>query len=197
MISIKIISYTILFFIMSAFQNASANELTEKITIQDGKNTKTEQYLHPDKLSQNYNLTFENKTGVTIMIPHFSYLGYKDSSCMYNKGEDFGLLPNETASTTLQDSNNFEAGCTSADKYVTWVVYNLYPTQEYKLGRCVFQLKTSMSWFTWYTSVSIVNDYGECSVNLTATCDGRNCLNNPVTSNTSDTPSNIVIEFKL
>ncbi|MBD2793756.1 hypothetical protein [Xenorhabdus szentirmaii] len=195
MTSIKIMPFYLLFFMMSFFQSVSANELNKDITVKDSENMQTEKIPPTEKLYQNYNVTFLNNTGAPLRIWR------KGSQCMHGTGETKIYIDiDKQASTSLQDSNDYASisnNCGGYDKYVTWEVDNyLYPPNGRPLGICTIQLRTHRSWFKWYTDVFVKEDLGRCNLNVLATCDKQNCMNiDDIPSNTSDTPSDIVITF--
>ncbi|WP_237386684.1 hypothetical protein [Xenorhabdus sp. Sc-CR9] len=190
----KIRLLSMLFFIaMVYFTNASAIELMNNDTISSGKYDESKKI---NNLYADYNLTFENDSKNDDLQIKIS-----DHSCMYNVGDnDIYLKPGGKHQEHLRDNNGFFQGCSGENKFVTWKATTYKEGNAYK--SCTFRLETYFSITGWNTIVetddsSLFNSISDtCYLAVTAMCDGVNCGNKGVSSNTSYNPSNIVITIK-
>ncbi|MCG3463049.1 hypothetical protein L7G72_14575 [Xenorhabdus bovienii] len=188
----KIILYLILFFItLIAFNNAGAIELMSDDIVLSGNYDELGKNKNKSNLSADYNMIFKNDSKHDNL--EIKMLGHQ---CMYKVGDEYiNLKPGDKHNENLEDSNYFFQGCSGANKFVKWEVSTYKKGKKYK--SCVFRMETYLPSFpgAYLVWQSIVETDG-CHLEMTATCNGVNCLNKNINSNTSNNPSNIVITIK-
>ncbi|PHM45450.1 hypothetical protein Xmau_01100 [Xenorhabdus mauleonii] len=166
----KIILNAIFFIILFFVFNANAIELIENKIISDNIYNE-EKNNHPRNIfSAYYNMVFFNGNYYDpLEIKVFKH------QCMYGTGgSNFTVKANEEKPDRLEDSNNFFGGCYDGQKFVIW---RISPPRS-NSDSCDFGVETflySDAYHTeWRTHVQVLSN--DCPFDITATCNGENCL---------------------
>ncbi|CAM3418644.1 hypothetical protein; putative exported protein [Xenorhabdus nematophila ATCC 19061] len=181
------------FYILFSFiSNSYAVELMKDEISSNGNYNIGKNNVKAGNLAQYYDFAFENTH------KHDSLkIEVLDSQCMYNVGDkNISLKPKEEHEETLEDNNNFFDDCTGEDKFVEWKATSYRNGKQYQ--SCNFSIYTTYPpWISGYIDwTTQVNTFEGCSLELSATCNGSDCLNNPVYSSTSDDHNKVTVTLK-
>ncbi|REF28132.1 hypothetical protein BDD26_3000 [Xenorhabdus cabanillasii] len=188
MSAIKISLCIVLFFITSIiFNNSFAIDLKSDSVIFGDYFYRLGKIKNRSDLYAYYNITFKNNSKYDDLK-----IEVLNSQCMSNIGDNnISLKPGGRYDETIEDSNGFFEGCTGTQKFLEWEATTYFNHKEYK--SCTLGIVTYLPvYFVWQTMI----ETNDCDLEIEATCDGRNCLNKNVDSNTSYNPSNVVITIK-